>query len=228
MLAQAAERGLPFSGVVWRSVGPNGQESSTEVRGADRDRDRQPAQRRAHRARRSQNGSVKLPGGLWIVTERAVATESCEPVDPLQAALWGFGRTTISEEPALRCQTRRPRWIAGSGSDAGQAAGHAGRRAGTRCAPRQAAGLPVVAVGAQRSSHGAALIRLRPRAHRTRCDRQPAFDRGGRAAAGRGLRTGPSGGRGPQLPGCAQRPRPLPGRPRADRRGLRRRRHTVG
>ncbi|PWQ88561.1 hypothetical protein DKX15_18630, partial [Enterococcus faecium] len=47
---------------------------------------------------------LKLPGGLWIVTERAVATESAEPVDPVQAALWGFGRTTINEEPALRCR----------------------------------------------------------------------------------------------------------------------------
>jgi NADPH:quinone reductase-like Zn-dependent oxidoreductase/acyl carrier protein len=47
---------------------------------------------------------VKLPGGLWIVTERAVATESGEPVDPAQAALWGFGRTTINEEPALRAK----------------------------------------------------------------------------------------------------------------------------
>ncbi len=47
---------------------------------------------------------MKLPGGLWIVTEQAVATESGEPVDPVQAALWGFGRTTINEEPALRCR----------------------------------------------------------------------------------------------------------------------------
>ena len=47
---------------------------------------------------------MKLPGGLWIITERAVATESGEPVDPVQAALWGFGRTTINEEPALRCK----------------------------------------------------------------------------------------------------------------------------
>nr|CRL78406.1 beta-ketoacyl synthase [Mycolicibacterium malmesburyense] len=48
-------------------------------------------------------GEAKLPNGLWIVTERAVATESGEPVDPAQAALWGLGRTTINEEPALRC-----------------------------------------------------------------------------------------------------------------------------
>ena len=33
-----------------------------------------------------------------------MATESGEPVDPVQAALWGFGRTTINEEPALRCK----------------------------------------------------------------------------------------------------------------------------
>jgi NADPH:quinone reductase-like Zn-dependent oxidoreductase/NADP-dependent 3-hydroxy acid dehydrogenase YdfG/acyl carrier protein len=52
----------------------------------------------------SQNGGLKLPNGLWIVTERAVATESGEPVDPVQAALWGFGRTTSNEEPALRCK----------------------------------------------------------------------------------------------------------------------------
>ena len=69
-----------------------------------RGRDRQPAQRCAHRAGGSQDGSVKLPDGLWIITERAVATESGEPVDPVQAALWGFGRTTINEEPALRCK----------------------------------------------------------------------------------------------------------------------------
>ncbi len=52
----------------------------------------------------SPNGGVKLPGGLWIVTENGVATESGEPVDPVQAALWGFGRTTINEEPALHCK----------------------------------------------------------------------------------------------------------------------------
>ena len=48
--------------------------------------------------------AMKLPGGLWIITERAVATESGEPVDPVQAALWGLGRTIVNEEPALRCR----------------------------------------------------------------------------------------------------------------------------
>ncbi|MGC7363379.1 hypothetical protein, partial [Mycobacteroides abscessus] len=52
----------------------------------------------------AQGPSVKLPGGLWIVTEHGVACESGEPVDPVQAALWGFGRTTINEEPALHCR----------------------------------------------------------------------------------------------------------------------------
>ena len=33
-----------------------------------------------------------------------MATESGEPVDPVQAALWGFGRTVITEQPALRCR----------------------------------------------------------------------------------------------------------------------------
>ena len=44
--------------------------------------------------------SVKLPGGLWIVTERAVATESGEPVDAVQAALWGLGRTISTRSRA--------------------------------------------------------------------------------------------------------------------------------
>ena len=100
---------------------------------------------------------MKLPGGLWIITERAVATESGEPVDPVQAALWGFGRTTINEEPALRCRL--------VDCDGSTEAVHALANllatpvdeTGTRAATRKAAGLAVVAVGAQRSSHGAAL-----------------------------------------------------------------------
>ncbi len=102
VLAQAHERGVPFSGVVWRSTAPERRGVERRCRRAARGRDRQPAQCRAHRARRQR--SVKLPGGLWIITEHAVATESGEPVDPVQAALWGFGRTTVNEEPALRCK----------------------------------------------------------------------------------------------------------------------------
>ncbi|MDT5215728.1 MAG: hypothetical protein QOK18_3967, partial [Mycobacterium sp.] len=109
LLTQAHERGLPFSGVVWHATGRSPENSSTE-------------ESSAHVAARleselanllsavhtvqggSQNGGVKLPHGLWIVTDRAVACESGEPVDPVQAALWGFGRTTINEEPALHCK----------------------------------------------------------------------------------------------------------------------------
>ncbi len=104
LLAQAHERGLPFSGVVWRSTGPSAEESSAE--GATRlETEIANLLSAVHTVQGgSQNGSVKLPGGLWIITEQAVATESGEPVDPVQAALWGFGRTTIIEEPALRCK----------------------------------------------------------------------------------------------------------------------------
>lgn len=99
VLAQATERGVPFSGVVWRAAGPAAAESSAEAA----------ARLEAEIANlldavHTVQGGLKLPNGLWIVTERAVATESGEPVDPVQASLWGFGRTTINEEPALRAR----------------------------------------------------------------------------------------------------------------------------
>ncbi|ASL14341.1 type I polyketide synthase [Mycobacterium intracellulare] len=100
VLTQAHERGLPFAGVVWRSTAPNGEESSADVT-ARLETEIANLLSAVHTVQR---GEVKLPGGLWIVTERAVATESGEPVDPVQAALWGFGRTTINEEPALRAK----------------------------------------------------------------------------------------------------------------------------
>lgn len=100
VLTQAHERGLPFSGVVWRSTAPNGKESSADVT-ARLETEIANLLSAVHTVQR---GEVKLPGGLWIVTERAVATESGEPVEPVQAALWGFGRTTINEEPALRAK----------------------------------------------------------------------------------------------------------------------------
>ncbi len=100
VLTHAHERGLPFSGVVWRSEAPNGEESSADVT-ARLETEIANLLSAVHTVQR---GEVKLPGGLWIVTERAVATESGEPVDPVQAALWGFGRTTINEEPALRAK----------------------------------------------------------------------------------------------------------------------------
>ncbi|MBP1818573.1 SDR family NAD(P)-dependent oxidoreductase [Mycobacterium sp. OAE908] len=99
VLSQAHESGAGFSGVVWRAGAPNTDESTAEAA----------ARLEAEIANllsavHTVQGGLRLPGGLWIVTERAVATESGEPVDAVQAALWGFGRTTINEEPALRAK----------------------------------------------------------------------------------------------------------------------------
>lgn len=100
VLVQAKERGLPFSGVVWRTAAADAEETSA----GSQDRLETEITNLLSAVHTVQGGEVKLPGGLWIVTERAVATESGEPVDPVQAALWGFGRTTINEEPALRAK----------------------------------------------------------------------------------------------------------------------------
>ncbi|WP_165606846.1 polyketide synthase dehydratase domain-containing protein, partial [Mycolicibacterium iranicum] len=97
LLTDAQQRGLPFSGVVWRADA-GGAEESTADGGARLESEIAHLLSAVHTV---QGGGVKLPDGLWIVTERAVATESGEPVDPVQAALWGFGRTTINEEPGL-------------------------------------------------------------------------------------------------------------------------------
>ena len=98
VLAQAHQRGVGFSGVVWRAAQPGGDTPDrleTELANL---------LSAVHAVQGGSETGVKLPGGLWIVTERAVATESGEPVDPVQAALWGFGRTAINEEPALRAK----------------------------------------------------------------------------------------------------------------------------
>ncbi|MGB0972259.1 MAG: acyltransferase domain-containing protein, partial [Mycobacterium sp.] len=109
LLSQAQERGLPFSGVVWRAMGPSPEESSTDesrdgVPGAVSARVENEIANLLSAVHTVQSGEVKLPHGLWVITEHAVACESGEPVDPVQSALWGFGRTTINEEPALRCK----------------------------------------------------------------------------------------------------------------------------
>ncbi|MDT5052538.1 MAG: hypothetical protein QOF66_904, partial [Mycobacterium sp.] len=103
LLAQAHQRGMGFSGVVWRSTGRSPEEEGAgSESGAERiETELANLLSVVHTV---QGGEVKLPGGLWIVTEQAVACESGEPVDPVQAALWGFGRTAINEEPALRCR----------------------------------------------------------------------------------------------------------------------------
>ncbi|MCV7153401.1 type I polyketide synthase [Mycolicibacterium pyrenivorans] len=108
-LTKAHERGLPFSGVVWRAAGRSPEKSGTDESSGDvsarLETEIANLLSAVHTVQAgAQDGSVKLPGGLWIVTEKAVATESGEPVDPVQSALWGFGRTTINEEPALRCK----------------------------------------------------------------------------------------------------------------------------
>ncbi len=89
MLADAHQRGLGFSGVVWRSAAPVGHETTAEATARMEAR----IANLLSAVHTVQGGEVKLPGGLGIVTERAVATESGEPVDPVQAGCWGFGRT---------------------------------------------------------------------------------------------------------------------------------------
>lgn len=103
VLEQAKERGVPFSGVVWRAAGPSAQESTADA-AARLETEIANLLSAVHTVQNGSQNGVKLPDGLWIVTERAVATESGEPVDPVQASLWGFGRTTINEEPALRAR----------------------------------------------------------------------------------------------------------------------------
>jgi acyl transferase domain-containing protein/acyl carrier protein len=99
LFVQAAEDGAPISGIVWRSNGkPSAAESSAEF-AARLESEIGALVSTVHTLLAA--GSVKLPRGLCIVTERAVATEPGEPVDPVQAAFWGLGRTMLAEEPAL-------------------------------------------------------------------------------------------------------------------------------
>ncbi|OBI99922.1 polyketide synthase [Mycobacterium alsense] len=101
-LAQAQERGAPVSGIVWRTAKrPGVEESSGEFAArVEVEIDQLLAVVRALLAQQD----LKLTGGLWIITERAVATEPGEPVDPVQSAVWGLGRTIITEQPSLRCR----------------------------------------------------------------------------------------------------------------------------
>ena len=99
-VAQAHEKGMPISGIVWRGAGPSAESRARTLPPGWRPR----SPTCSAPCTPCRGGEVKLPGGLWIVTERAVATESSEPVDPVQAALWGLGRTIINEEPGLRCR----------------------------------------------------------------------------------------------------------------------------
>jgi acyl transferase domain-containing protein/D-arabinose 1-dehydrogenase-like Zn-dependent alcohol dehydrogenase/acyl carrier protein len=100
VLDGAHQRGVGFSGVVWRAVAPGADESTADATA----RLETEVANLLSAVHTVQGGSVTLPNGLWIVTERAVACESGEPVDPVQAALWGLGRTIINEEPAVRAK----------------------------------------------------------------------------------------------------------------------------
>ena len=102
LFARAEDRGAPVSGIVWRSAAQPGAEESTAEFAARLEGEIDQLLTVVRTLQAQQD--TKLTGGLWIVTERAVATESGEPVDPVQAALWGFGRTVITEQPALRCR----------------------------------------------------------------------------------------------------------------------------
>ena len=102
LLARARADGAPVSGIVLRATGrPDAEESSTEF--AARLESQLGNVLAAVHALLAEEGT-SLAGGLWVVTERAVATEAGEPVDPVQAALWGLGRTVIGEQPMLRCR----------------------------------------------------------------------------------------------------------------------------
>ncbi|OBK68095.1 polyketide synthase [Mycobacterium colombiense] len=101
LLARARERDEPFAGIIWRASGPSAEESSAA---SARRLEAEIAHLLSAVHTLQADEAAKLPDGLWIVTERAVATESGETVDPVQAALWGLGRTILNEEPALRCR----------------------------------------------------------------------------------------------------------------------------
>ncbi|WP_245291670.1 type I polyketide synthase [Methylosinus sp. R-45379] len=48
-------------------------------------------------------GATAPARGLWLVTERAVAADPSEAVDPAQSAIWGLGRTILAEQSDAHC-----------------------------------------------------------------------------------------------------------------------------
>ncbi|OBI87052.1 type I polyketide synthase [Mycobacterium asiaticum] len=101
LLAQAQERGTPIGGIVWRSTAKAGADESSAEFSARLEAE---LTNLAGTARTLLADEARLSGGFWVITERGVATESGERVDPVQAALWGLGRTIIAEQPTLRCR----------------------------------------------------------------------------------------------------------------------------
>ncbi|MFN8072362.1 MAG: SDR family NAD(P)-dependent oxidoreductase [Mycobacterium sp.] len=100
--AAAAEGGKPVVGIVWRSPARPGADGPTADLAARLESDISGLLGAAQTA--LAQDKLNLTGGLWIVTERAVATEPGEDVDPVNAALWGVGRTIVAEQPTLRCR----------------------------------------------------------------------------------------------------------------------------
>jgi len=100
-IAAANEGGASIAGIVWRSAEPRAEESGEQLI-ARLECEIADLLAAVHALQTDED--LTLPGGLWIVTSRAVAAEPGEPVDPAQAALWGLGRNIITEEPALRCR----------------------------------------------------------------------------------------------------------------------------
>jgi NADPH:quinone reductase-like Zn-dependent oxidoreductase/malonyl CoA-acyl carrier protein transacylase/NADP-dependent 3-hydroxy acid dehydrogenase YdfG/acyl carrier protein len=102
LLAEAKDLGTPVSGIVWSVTGrPSPEEPSAEFTAR---LESEIGDLLGVVSTLLTEKGVNLPGGLWIITERAVATEAGEPVDPVQAALWGLGRVVIAEQPMLRCR----------------------------------------------------------------------------------------------------------------------------
>ncbi|WP_328350165.1 SDR family NAD(P)-dependent oxidoreductase [Mycobacterium sp. NBC_00419] len=100
--SDAAERGAPVAGIVWRSSGkPDTDGTAGQLAGR---LEAEIAALLAASQTALTEQKATLPGGIWILTEHAVATEPGESVDPVQSALWSFGRTLIAEQPTLRCR----------------------------------------------------------------------------------------------------------------------------
>ncbi|WP_304106199.1 type I polyketide synthase [Mycolicibacterium bacteremicum] len=98
--AAATERGAAVTGIVWRSGTHADADESTSALAARLEAEVTALLAATQTALAEEKSN--LAGGLWILTDGAVATEPGEPVDPVQAALWGFGRTLIAEQPMLR------------------------------------------------------------------------------------------------------------------------------
>jgi len=98
----AAEGGKPVAGIVWRGSGHPNPDGPTAELSARLEAEISVLLGAAQTALAQEK--LNLAGGLWIITEHAVATEPGEPVNPVNAALWGLGRTIIAEQPTLRCR----------------------------------------------------------------------------------------------------------------------------